>query len=53
MAHQKKHKTSEYTDESGKPRHSKYALKHKQGCEINHARHKIPVALCSLCNPRY
>ncbi|MCJ7829183.1 MAG: hypothetical protein MUP81_05525 [Dehalococcoidia bacterium] len=47
-----KRKTSDYTDDKGKPKHSKYALKSRQGCESNHARHKIPVELCSLCNPR-
>ena len=48
---QHRRKTSEYTSETGKPRHSKYALKRKQGCETNHARHTVPVMHCSLCYP--
>lgn len=45
---QHKHKRNEYTDDN-KIRESKYAIKRKQGCEINHKRHVVPVANCSLC----
>lgn len=47
---QHKHKRAEYTEDS-KSRHSKYALKHKQGSDMNHKRHTVPVNNCSLCYP--
>ena len=50
MAKQHKIKRADFSDET-KPRHSKYALKKKQGCEMNHARHAIPVPWCIFCNP--
>lgn len=45
---QHKKKRGDYADDP-KPHTSRYALKRKQGCEINHKRHVVPVAHCSLC----
>lgn len=48
MAKNKRKKRSDYTDDT-KPSTSKYGIKRRQGCEINHSRHNPPVITCQLC----